>query len=76
MGILIQPLHAFIYMVFMIIASRIMTVAPVLSLLFIRYLEKSEKIVRNIFRLKEGIVTAGMNEAGNKVTDKIKGILK
>lgn len=76
MGVLIQPLHAFIYMVFMIIASKIMAVAPVLALLFIRYLEKSEKVVRSVFRLKDGIITSGMKEAGDQITSKVKDVLQ
>lgn len=74
MGVLIQPLHAFIYMIFMIIASKIMKEAPILALIFIYYLEKSEKVVRSVFRLEKGIITAGMKEAG-KVTENAKSLI-
>lgn len=70
MGILIQPLQAFIYMIFMLIASKIMSVAPILSIIFINYLDKAEKLVRSLFRVKDGLITAGMKEAGEKLEKK------
>ena len=67
MGTLIQPLHAFSYMIFMLIASKIMVQAPILAIIFINYLGKAEKTVRGIFRIEKGIMTKGMNEAGNSM---------
>ena len=67
MGVLIQPLQAFTYMIFMLIAAKIMNQAPLLALIFIHYLEKAEKTVRSIFGLEKGIITKGMNEAGNSI---------
>ena len=72
MGVMIQPLHAFIYMIFMVMASKIMNAAPILSIVFINYLDKAEKIVRSIFRLENGIVIAGMKEVQVKAPSKEK----
>ena len=70
MGVMIQPLHAFIYMIFMVMASKIMNAAPILSIVFINYLDKAEKIVRSLFRLENGIVIAGMKEVKVKAPSK------
>lgn len=56
-------------------ASKIMNQAPILSLLFIRNLEKSEGIIRSVFRLEKGIITSGMKESGKQATDKAKSLL-
>lgn len=69
MGVMIQPLQAFTYMVFMLIAAKIMNVAPLLAILFINYLGKADRIVRSLFRIENGIVTKGMNEAGGKIKE-------
>lgn len=69
MGVLIQPLHAFTYMIFMLIASKILSVAPILSIIFINFLGKADKVVRSIFRLNNGIITSGMKEAGNSMKE-------
>ena len=66
---MIQPLQAFTYTVFMLIASKIMTAAPLLAVLFINYLGKADRIVRSLFRLENGIVTTGMKEAGGKIKE-------
>ena len=68
-------MHAFIYMIFMLIASKIMTVAPLLALLFIRQLEKSEKVIRGLFRIEDGAITAEMDEAGDTAAEKTSKIL-
>lgn len=66
---MIQPLHALTYMTFMLIASKILTVAPILSVVFMNFLGKADKIVRSVFRLNNGIITSGMKEAGNSMKE-------
>lgn len=49
----LQPLHAGIYMVFMISAYEIFTVAPLLAVLFFMALSRAEKIVKNILGMRK-----------------------
>lgn len=49
----IQPLHAAIYMVFMISAAEIFTVAPLLAVIFFMSLSRAEKIVKNILGMRK-----------------------
>lgn len=60
-------MQAFTYMIFMLIAAKIMKQAPLLALIFIHYLEKAEKTVRSLFRLEKSAITAGMKEAGDGI---------
>ena len=48
----IQPLHAALYMVFVSSAYEIFTVAPLLAVLFFMGLSRAEKIVKNIFGMR------------------------
>ncbi|MCI8546100.1 MAG: hypothetical protein HFJ44_02590 [Clostridia bacterium] len=49
----LQPLHAAIYMVFMISAYEIFTVAPLLSVIFFAGLSRAERIVKNILGMRK-----------------------
>lgn len=49
----IQPLHAAIYMVFMVSAAEIFTVAPLLAVIFFMTLSRAEKIVKNILGMRK-----------------------
>lgn len=49
----IQPLHAAIYMVFMVSAAEIFTVAPLLAVIFFMALSRAEKIVKNILGMRK-----------------------
>ncbi len=51
-NIFIQPLHALIYLIFIVSANEIFKVAPLLAVLFLAMLSRAEKIVKNIFKLK------------------------
>lgn len=51
-NILIQPLHAVLYLVFITSASQIAEVAPLLAVLFFGALSRGEKIVKNIFNMR------------------------
>lgn len=49
----LQPLHAAIYMVFMISAYEIFTVAPLLAVIFFAGLSRAERIVKNILGMRK-----------------------
>ena len=48
----IQPIHAGIYLVFIISANKIFEVAPFLAVIFFMALSRAEKIVKNIFNMR------------------------
>lgn len=49
----IQPIHAVIYLVFIISANEIFKIAPFLSIIFFMSLSRAEKIVKNIFSMRD-----------------------
>lgn len=49
----LPPLHAAIYMVFMVSACEIFTVAPLLAVLFFMGLSRAERIVKNILGMRK-----------------------
>lgn len=51
-NILIQPLQAILYLVFIFSASQIAIKAPVVGIIFLLSLTRAEKIVKTIFNLR------------------------
>ena len=51
-NIFIQPIHAIIYSVIIVSAGAIIEVAPVLAILFFAGLSRAEKVVKNVFGLR------------------------
>lgn len=51
-NIYIQPLHAMLYIVFIISATEIAKVAPLFAIIFLAALSRGEKIVKNIFNIR------------------------
>ncbi|MBR3132986.1 MAG: hypothetical protein IKG42_02765 [Clostridia bacterium] len=58
----IQPLHALIYMVFIVSANAIFEIAPILSLIIFVMLSRAEKVMKNIFGLKKMASMRDMHE--------------
>ncbi len=58
----IQPLHAGLYMVFIVSAHEIFTVAPLLAVLFFIGLSRAEKIVKNMFGMRKMSSINSMSE--------------
>ncbi len=48
----LQPLHAAVYLVFILSANEIFSVAPILAVIFFATLSRAEKIVKNIFGMR------------------------
>ena len=51
-NVFIQPLHAFIFVIFMYSVYGIMERAPLLAVVFLAALSRGEQIVRNIFKIQ------------------------
>lgn len=58
----IQPLHAGLYLVFMVTANEIFKVAPLLAVIFFMTLSRAEKIVKNIFKMRSMSSIHSMSE--------------
>lgn len=58
----IQPLHAGIYLVFIVTANEIFKVAPFLAVIFFMTLSRAEKIVKNIFKMRSMSSIHSMSE--------------
>ena len=58
----IQPLHAGIYLVFIVTANEIFKVAPLLAVIFFMTLSRAEKIVKNIFKMRSMSSIHSMSE--------------
>lgn len=61
-NLFIQPLHAFLYMVFMFIAEEIAVAAPIFAIIFLMALSRGEKIVKAIFNLRGMSTIHSMSE--------------
>ena len=52
-NILIQPIHAIIYLVFAFTAGKIAAYAPVFALVFLLAMGKVEDIIKTVFNVKQ-----------------------
>ena len=73
LNVLIQPLHAALYMIFMTIASNIVQEAPILAVVFLGALSRGERVLRNILRVKNSATVQSMedNVSAKKTLSKI-----
>ncbi len=58
----LQPLHAAVYLVFIVSANEIFSVAPLLAVIFFAMLSRAEKIVKNIFGMRKMSSIHSMSE--------------
>ena len=58
MLLLMQPIHAFIYLIFMFTASEIAVSAPLLGIVFLWVLLRAEKIVKTMLNINYGKITS------------------
>ena len=61
MNVLIQPLHAIIYLVFMFTAGEIAKYAPIIGLIFLLSLGNIERMVKRLFNSKKLTSLRGLN---------------
>lgn len=60
LNVFIQPIHALVYIIFMAMASNIIEVAPIISIIFLFALSRGERVIRNILRIKKSNTVQGM----------------
>ena len=63
-NVLIQPLHALIYLIFVLSAGEIAKVSPIIALAFIMAMGVVERMVKIIFDLKGLVSLRGVNKLG------------
>lgn len=62
LNVAIQPIHAMIYMVFMAMASNIVSTAPILSIIFLTAISRGERVVRNMLNIKNSTTVQSMSD--------------
>ena len=74
-NVFIQPIHAAVYMVFIITAGAIFEKAPFLSVLFFMTMSRTEKIVKNVLGLRNraSIKEVGDHFQGKQIWKRLKG---
>ena len=61
-NVLIQPLHALIYLVFILTANELAKTAPLLALLFLLSMGTVERMVKVVFNLRNLVTLRGVNK--------------
>ena len=74
-NVFIQPVHAAVYMVFIVTAGAIFDKAPFLSVLFFIAMSRTEKIVKNVLGMRNKSSIHSMSEyfSGKKIWKRMKG---
>ena len=62
LNILMQPIHAMLYTVFMVMAANIMAESPILAIVFLGTISRGERIVRNLLNIKNSETVQGMDD--------------
>ncbi len=62
MNVLIQPLHAIIYLVFVVSANSIATKSPIIALAFFMAMGTVEKMVKVVFNVKDTATLKGLGD--------------
>lgn len=65
-NVLIQPLHALIYMVFMFSAGEIAKVSPIIAVAFILSMGAAERMIKVVFDLRGLVSLRGVDKLGKK----------
>lgn len=66
LNVLIQPLHAIIYLVFLITANNICERAPLVAIALLFSMSEAERMVKTIFDVKDGASIKGMDKMFKK----------
>ena len=62
LNILIQPLHALIYLVIVVTANNIVATSPVIAILLLLSMGRVEKMVRTVFNISDSVTFNGITE--------------
>lgn len=65
-NVIIQPIHAAVYLVFVYTAGKIAQTAPWVAMIFLLSLGKVENIVRNIFKVTDSVDNVNLARKGGK----------
>ena len=65
-NVLIQPLHALIYLVFILSAGEIAKLSPIIALAFMMCMGVVERMVKVIFDLRGLVSLRGVDKFGKK----------
>lgn len=63
-NIVIQPIHAIIYLVFVYTAGKIAETVPFVAMIFLLSLGRVENIIRNIFKITDSVDNVTMSKKG------------
>ena len=63
-NVLIQPIHAIVYLVFVYTAGKIAATAPWVAMIFLLSLGRVENIVRNVFKITDSVDNVNMARNG------------
>ena len=62
MNVLIQPLHALIYMVFVLTANNIASNSPIVAIAFLMSMGAVERMVKVVFNMKDLASLKGLRD--------------
>ena len=63
LNIIMQPMHALMYMIFFVTAANIASVAPIITVVFLAALSRCERVIRNVFRVNNAITVQSMKDS-------------
>ena len=62
LNVAMQPIHAVVFSIFMVIAANIMESAPLLAVIFFAALSRTERVVRGLLSIKKTNTVQGLDE--------------
>ena len=65
-NIIIQPIHAIVYLVFVYLAGKIAETAPIVGMVFLLSLGRIENIVRNVLKITDSVANVNSATKGGK----------
>lgn len=76
LNVVMQPIHAAIFAIFMVIASNIILSAPLLAVIFFATLSRAERVIRGMLSIKESNTVQGMDKTlgAEDAVDKVTGV--
>lgn len=62
LNVAMQPIHAVVYSIFMVIAANIMESAPLMAVIFFAALSRTERVVRGLLSIKKTNTVQGLDD--------------
>lgn len=78
LNIAMQPIHAAVYSIFMVIAANIMESAPLMAVIFFAALSRTERVIRGLLSIKKTNTVQGMDDnfKADDAIDAVEGVGK